>query len=144
MQWFYFSEIAYFIDIGVIKLAFLFFFLQIFPNKRFRMAVWVFVTLNIASIISFAFAAIFVCSPVSYAWTAWDGLHKGKCVNNNSLAFVHAGFGIISDFITLSLPISQIMGLQLGTKKKIGVLLMFSVGALYVTFTQARLPYPAC
>jgi DMSO/TMAO reductase YedYZ heme-binding membrane subunit len=86
----------------------------------------------LASTLAFTFAAVFVCSPISFAWKQWDGEHKGKCVNNNTLAFTHAAFSILLDFLTLSLPITQIWNLHLAMKKKIGVLLMFSVGALYV------------
>jgi hypothetical protein len=79
---------------------------------------------------AFGIAATFVCSPVSFSWTQWDGEHTGKCINNNSLAFSHAAHSILIDFITLSLPFTQIWRLHLAMKKKIGVLLMFSVGAL--------------
>jgi hypothetical protein len=63
-------------------------------------------------------------------WTSLDGKHQGHCRNNNALAFSHAGVSIVLDLVTLALPIGQIWNLQLKTKKKIGVLLMFSVGAL--------------
>lgn len=80
--------------------------------------------------IAFCCAAIFVCSPVSYAWEQWDGEHTGKCINNNSLAFAHAAFNVLLDFVALSLPVPQILGLQLSMRKKVGVLLMFGVGTL--------------
>lgn len=120
----------YFFTIGFVKISFLLFFLQIFPEKRFRHTVWGVIFFNGASMLAFGLAATFVCSPINYAWKQWDGEHAGKCVNNNSLAFSHAAFSILIDFVTLSLPITQIWNLQLGMKKKIGVLLMFSVGAL--------------
>jgi hypothetical protein len=127
---FWVSEIAYFSTLGFIKIAFLLFFLQIFPEKRFRRIVWSVVVFGLASTIAFALAAVFVCSPISFAWKQWDGESKGQCINNNSLAFTHAAFSIFLDFVTLSLPITQIWNLHLAMKKKIGVLLMFSVGAL--------------
>jgi hypothetical protein len=130
LQYFWVSEIAYFCTLGFIKLSFLLFYLQIFPEKRFRQLVWAVIYFQIASMIAFGLAAIFVCTPVSFAWMQWDGMHTGKCINNNALAFTHAGHSICVDFLTLSLPITQIWKLHLGLKKKIGVLLMFSVGAL--------------
>ncbi|XPS79832.1 hypothetical protein M3J09_011803 [Ascochyta lentis] len=89
--------------------------------------------------IAFGFAATFVCTPVSFAWKQWDGEHTGKCINNNSLAFTHAAHSIFVDFVTLSLPITQIWKLHLGMKKKIGVLLMFSVGAFVTVVSMLRL-----
>jgi hypothetical protein len=47
---------VYFNLIGFIKIAFLLFFLQIFPDKRFRTTLWGFIILNIASMVAFTFA----------------------------------------------------------------------------------------
>ena len=129
-QLFYISEIVYFTLIGLIKIAFLLFFLQIFPQKRFRAIIWGIVIFNIATTISFAFAVAFICSPISFMWKRVEGGHEGHCGNSNTLAFSHAGISILLDFTTLALPIAQIWGLHLKTKKKIEVILMFSVGAL--------------
>ncbi len=129
-QYFWISEIAYFTALGFIKISFLLFFLQIFPDKKFRRFVWFVIYFQLASMVAFGFAATFVCTPISFAWKQWDGEHTGACINNNVLAFTHAAHSIVVDFVTLSLPITQIWKLHLGLKKKIGVLLMFSVGAL--------------
>jgi hypothetical protein len=80
--------------------------------------------------IAFIFSCIFLCSPITFAWTQWDGEHTGKCNNNNTLSYANASISILLDLVALSLPIPQIWNLQLSLKKKIGVLLMFSVGAL--------------
>jgi hypothetical protein len=84
----------------------------------------------LTSLIAFVFSCIFLCSPISLAWTQWDGEHTGKCNNNNALSYANASIGILLDLVALSLPIPQIWKLQLSLRKKIGVLLMFSVGAL--------------
>lgn len=130
IQYFWVSEITYFCIVGFIKVAFLLFFLQIFPNRRFRRLVWTLVGINLAALVAFGLCATFVCTPISYAWNQWDGEHEGKCISNNALAFAHAGWSITVDFVTLALPVTQIWNLQLSMKKKAGVLLMFSVGAL--------------
>ncbi|KAK7178971.1 CFEM domain-containing protein [Paraphaeosphaeria sporulosa] len=135
LLYFWVSEYVYFGSIGLIKTSFLIFFLQIFPLKSFRRIVWICITVNLTATFACAIAAVFVCSPITFAWTQWDGEHQGKCVSNNDLAFAHAGIGIVMDFITLALPISQIWNLHMSSKKKIGVLLMFSVGA-FVTIVS--------
>jgi hypothetical protein len=88
---------VYFNLIGFIKIAFLLFFLQIFPDKRFRATIWGVIILNIASMIAFTFAVAFICTPVSFMWTSLDGKHQGHCGNNNALAFSHAGVSIVLD-----------------------------------------------
>ncbi|ORY01680.1 hypothetical protein BCR34DRAFT_91515 [Clohesyomyces aquaticus] len=139
LLYFWISEVAYFAVIGLVRISFLLFYLKIFPKRNLRNAIWGFTSLIFLSMITFSLAAVFVCSPVNYAWLKWDGLHKGKCVNNNALAFSHAAWGILTDFVTLALPITQIWNLHLATKKKIGVLLMFSVGSFVTVVSIVRL-----
>jgi hypothetical protein len=130
LQFFWISESTYFALIGFIKIQFLLFYLHIFPDKNFRRVVWGVIAFNLTSMIAFVFSSIFLCSPVSFAWTQWDGEHHGTCNNNNSLSYANASISILLDFVALSLPLPQIWRLQLSLRKKIGVLLMFSVGAL--------------
>ncbi|KAK3201487.1 hypothetical protein GRF29_185g1119024 [Pseudopithomyces chartarum] len=139
LLFFWISEYIYFATIGLVKTSFLIFYLQIFPLKQFRTVVWTCIVLNLTATLACSIAAIFVCSPISFAWTQWDGEHKGHCVSNNNLAFAHAGIGIVMDFVTLALPITQIWNLHMSTKKKLGVLLMFSVGAFVTIISILRL-----
>jgi hypothetical protein len=48
----------------------------------------------------------------------------------NGLAWSNAAISIVLDGWMLALPISQLFGLQLHWKKKIGVAMMFVVGTL--------------
>lgn len=129
-QLFWISESTYFALIGFIKIQFLLFYLKIFPDEKFRRITYSVIAFNLASMIAFVLACIFLCSPVSHAWKGWDGEHAGKCENNNSLSYAHASISILLDLVALSLPLPQIWRLQLSLKKKIGVFLMFSVGTL--------------
>ena len=62
--------------------------------------------------------------------TQWDGEHQGKCVDVNALAFANAGLCIVLDLVTLGLPISQVVKLQLSLRKKFWVTAMLSVGLM--------------
>ncbi|KAL5371017.1 hypothetical protein DPSP01_014542 [Paraphaeosphaeria sporulosa] len=130
LQLFWISESTYFALIGFIKIQFLLFYLRIFPDETFRRVVYGIIAFNVASMAAFIFSSIFLCSPVSFAWTMWDGEHHGMCNNNNSLSYANASISIFLDIVALSLPLPQIWKLQLSPRKKIGVFLMFSVGAL--------------
>ena len=139
LYFFWISESTYFALIGFIKIQFLLFYLHIFPDKNFRRVVWGVIAFNLTSMIAFVFSSIFLCSPVSFAWTQWDGEHHGTCSNNNSLSYANASISILLDFVALSLPLPQIWRLQLSLRKKIGVLLMFSVGAFVTVVSILRL-----
>lgn len=82
--------------------------------------------------IAFILVSIFQCNPIHAAWEHWDGESEGTCNNINMQGWTSAGFNIILDFATLFLPIRELIKLQLWRKQKIHLLLMFSVGSLYV------------
>ncbi|KAF2646010.1 hypothetical protein P280DRAFT_386971, partial [Massarina eburnea CBS 473.64] len=139
LLYFWISEIVYFLSLGFVKLAFLIFFLQIFPKKNFRRIVWAFITFTLLYVTATGTAAALICTPVSFAWEGWDGEHKGHCVNNNNLAFSHAGISIVLDFASLTLPVTQIWDLHMSIRKKIGVIMMFSVGSFVTVVSILRL-----
>ncbi|KAH7072594.1 hypothetical protein FB567DRAFT_538441 [Paraphoma chrysanthemicola] len=136
---FWISECTYFALITFVKLQFLLFYLQIFPDPRFRRIVSCVIAFSLASMVAFILSCIFLCSPISLAWTQWDGEHTGKCNDNNALSYANASISILLDLVALYLPIPQIWRLQLSYKKKIGVLLMFGVGAFVTIVSVLRL-----
>ena len=79
---------------------------------------------------SFVIVAIFVCKPISYLWTQWDGLHEGQCLNDAAYVWTNAATNIALDIWVLAIPLWELRKLQLHWKKKIGVALMFSIGIL--------------
>jgi hypothetical protein len=127
---FYALEILYFGQVALLKLSLLFFYLRIFPGTMVRRLLWVTVIFDICFGMLFVLLAIFQCRPISYYWSGWDGEHQGTCLNVNGLAWSNAAISIVLDGWMLALPISQLFGLQLHWKKKIGVAMMFVVGTL--------------
>lgn len=72
------------------------------------------------------------CIPVHLAWTQWEGLEKGKCINFTSSTFANGFVNIAVDTIMIIMPIYEVMRLNLHLHKKIGVALMFAMGLLSV------------
>jgi hypothetical protein len=81
------------------------------------------------------------------------GILGPKCIGTDSTSpktSLSAGiFGLISDIYILAIPLPAIRKLHLRRKKKIGVYIIFSSGALYVytgvvSCTQLITPGPAC
>ncbi|UZP35154.1 hypothetical protein NXS19_002970 [Fusarium pseudograminearum] len=131
--WFYVIVLTYFILQTTMKLSLLFFYLRIFPSKGVRRLLWGTVAFICANGTIFALVATFQCRPISHFWTKWDGNHKGWCANVNGVAWSNGAINIASDFLILSIPLFQLRKLNLDLNKKIGIGLMFSVGA-FVTF----------
>ncbi|TVY83257.1 Satratoxin biosynthesis SC1 cluster protein [Lachnellula suecica] len=136
---FYASEVLYFAQVALLKLALLFFFIRIFPARTLKRVIQGTIVFDLCFGIAFVFAALFQCNPVSFYWKNWDGEHTGTCVNSNVLAWSNAGISIALDAWMLAIPISQLAGLQLHWKKKLGVSLMFIVGTFITIISIVRL-----
>ncbi|RDW76510.1 uncharacterized protein DSM5745_06502 [Aspergillus mulundensis] len=113
------------------KLSFLMFFRQIFVSETFHRLT---IALGVASIcqgVGFVPAVIFQCTPVSYAWTNWDGEHVGKCTNFNATVWAMAGSNTLLDILIIALPIPWLVRLSLDMRKKLQMVVLFSMGFLY-------------
>lgn len=127
---FYVMEILYFAQVALLKLSLLFFYLRIFPGTKIRQLIWGTLAFNAVFGVVFVFVGIFQCRPISFYWKNWDGEHEGKCIDVNAVGWANAAISILLDGWMLALPLSQIVGLNLNWKKKVGVASMFVVGTL--------------
>lgn len=127
---FYIMSVLYFACVALIKLAFLFFYLRIFPYRTARILLWGTVVFTTIYGAVFVLIAAFQCRPVEHVWLKWDGTHPGKCISINNVSWVNAAIGIALDFWMLAIPLWHIKHIKLNVKRKIGVAMMFSVGIL--------------
>ncbi|CAM1503619.1 Fc.00g012100.m01.CDS01 [Cosmosporella sp. VM-42] len=138
-MYFYIMAILYFAQVTLLKLALLFFYLRIFPATPIRRLLWGTVVFNCVFGAVFCVVAAFQCRPVSYFWTKWDGEHEGSCVNVNAVGWSNAAISIALDVWMLAIPMSQLKDLNLDWRKKIGVGMMFCVGAFVTVVSILRL-----
>ncbi|PSR80164.1 hypothetical protein BD289DRAFT_441274 [Coniella lustricola] len=137
--WFYHMEYAYFLNLVLLKASILFFYLKIFPNRTVRALLWGTIIYNAIWGALFILLSIFQCQPISYYWTNWDGMHEGKCLNTNAIGWANAITSIVEDIWMVAIPLSQLSGLQLHFKKKIGVAIMFCTGTFVTIISIVRL-----
>lgn len=112
------------------KISILFFILRVFPEKSFRKIVFVVIGLCVGYGLGFVFATAFQCQPVSYSWLQIDSAVQGQCNNINLQGWMSAICNIIIDIIIIILPLKNLYGLQIGLKKKVMIMVMFSLGIL--------------
>lgn len=62
----------------------------------------------------------------------WNKSVSGKCVNVTALISASGLFNTVTDVIILLMPIKGVWTLQTTYKRKIGVVLVFTVGFMYV------------
>ncbi|KAK0385344.1 hypothetical protein NLU13_7820 [Sarocladium strictum] len=139
LKFWYVIAIIYFLQTCLVKLAFIAFYMRIFTTQSTRRILWATFVAVAAWGLSFIFVGIFVCNPVSYIWTLWDGQHKGKCVSDAAYVWANAGSNIGLDIWVLAIPLWEVRKLQLHWKKKFGVALMFSLGACVTVMSILRL-----
>lgn len=124
-------QTLYIFVLAVVKASILLFFLRIFPEKKFRITVWLTLAYNL--FVGFIFI-VFSFVQRQPTWLIWEGWRekepRGVILDLNKLGLSHGGMNIVLDVWMLILPVTQLYKLNLGMKKKLGIIAMFSVGIL--------------
>lgn len=117
------------------KISIIFLYLRIFRGKSFVYFAYALIAANVAYLLAFEAISIFQCWPIEGAWRAWDGTFRAKCRNVNLQGWMSATFSIILDVLTLILPLPSLYRLEMSMKKRVQIMMMFSVGVLYASQT---------
>ncbi|CAD0020580.1 unnamed protein product [Aureobasidium pullulans] len=125
-------EIFYFASLTATKISILAFFLRVFPQQQFRKIIYGVIGICVAYGLSFVLATTFQCNPVPYSWKQLDSTYQGSCNNIHLQGWMSAIFNIIIDLIILILPLKELYALQTSLKKKLMVMVMFSLGIFTV------------
>ncbi|KIW11873.1 hypothetical protein PV08_09146 [Exophiala spinifera] len=139
VQFTWLTEIFYMCVIGFTKMALLLLYYRVFSSPVFQRFVIGSMVVCALYIPTFALGITLHCIPISYTWTGWTGETKGKCMNLNAFAWAHAIINIIFDIWIILLPIPQLLQLSLGRRKKIHLILMFSIGFFITIVSVVRL-----
>ncbi|KAB2103630.1 hypothetical protein AG0111_0g8352 [Alternaria gaisen] len=139
LQYFYIMAWLYFLQLTLLKLTLLFFYIRVFPSKEVQRLLWGTVIFTVLWGLAFIIVAVFQCRPIHYFWTKWDGMHEGTCLEINAITASNAAISIALDFWILGIPLWQLWGLKLHWKKKVGVALMFCVGTFVTVVSILRL-----
>ncbi|KZL85627.1 cfem domain-containing protein [Colletotrichum incanum] len=133
---FYFlGELFYFLAQAMNKVSILFFLHRVFQHNSLGKAIWVTIGLTLAYAAAFFFATLFQCWPISHAWLQLEENHVGRCNNVHLQGWLSAAFNIVLDIIILALPLHQLYQLQMPLKKKLMVMVVFSMG-IFVTIAS--------
>ena len=126
------SEVLYVINIVLIKIALVCFFLRIFPQRRFLIACYCLIAGTAISALIWMALLIFQCAPISAGWDI--NVAAPKCYNIQVFAYVGAAIAMVQDVAVLVFPIPILLKLRVTMRKKLGVLALFSLGILYNPF----------
>ncbi|OCK78052.1 hypothetical protein K432DRAFT_102835 [Lepidopterella palustris CBS 459.81] len=139
LEYYYLSQIAYKTNITFNKLAFLLLYLRVFSIPSFRKICQV--TLLVIGLASTAFiiATVFQCTPIRKAWHKTDPKVHGHCVNNTWFRWTWASYNLFTDVWVFLLPIPVISKLQMSLSKKLGLIILFTLGLFVCLTTGIRM-----
>lgn len=88
----------------------------------------------------FVFCVAFQCIPVDSIWTQ----EGRKCLDTQALVYTGAAFNIFEDFMVMFLPVFELRGLNVSTKRRVALVFMFALGSLYVPLSSKIWPDVNC
>lgn len=71
--------------------------------------------------------AFLLCQPLAFNWD--QTIPSGHCGDQNSAFLASGVMNLILDISVIALPLPKLWNLHMATHKKVGLMLMFSVGA---------------
>ncbi|OHF04569.1 integral membrane protein [Colletotrichum orchidophilum] len=129
-------QIIYVLVTVTAKITICCFYHRVFPGKRSQIAAKVAIAVLIVRGLIFFFLLAFQCVPLT---AIWDKSAKGHCLNLKAIGYAGAISGIAEDVVLLIMPIPELLHLQLGLKKKLGLIFMFCLGSFGCIASVVRL-----
>jgi hypothetical protein len=130
LKLYYVCQMLYILVQVFSKVAILALYQRLFPGfiRWFQWSVRGMIIFMFTHGLVFLLLVVFQCRPIN---AIWDKTIDGKCLPVNVvIGFTGAGLAIAEDFIILLLPIHELWKLQMNRKKKLGIILLLSVGSL--------------
>ena len=119
---FWVAQLLYTICTGFVKVAILSFYIRLFPGATVRRVCVGMIVFLVLMLITSTALVVFQCTPVSYAWLAWDGAHQGVCRPIWIIAMTHGATTILLDVVVLLIPVPVVLKLKVDWSRKIQVI----------------------
>ena len=121
-------EVLYCVGTAAFKYSALLLFHRIFGSlPRFTAFLWCFAFVIFANNIAEIFLSIFQCTPVH---KAWDTEVKGSCVPIHLAAVIPGAINVVTDVITVLIPVPLIWNLQMERNRKLQLVGIFLLSGL--------------
>lgn len=121
------TELMYDPAIAAVKLSVLLLYRRLFPNRRFRIILWCVGGFIVCYSSIQNVMTIFDCHPIE---AIWNPFVKGTCIDLNTLAIVMGILNIVTDFVTLILPMPLLWRLQISRVWKLQLMGIFLTGGM--------------
>lgn len=132
LMWIYIMEAIYNPILALVKTSILIFLLRLGAGveSSTRWMIHGVNAWNIGQAVSTFLVVLFQCSPPSYYWLAADPTSgvTGTCIHEGTFYTCTAALTIVSDIMTLWLPIRVFSRLQMKLKMRVALISLFCVG----------------
>ena len=112
------------------KLAILAIYLPVFTSRPYRIACWILFGILVANWFAFTVATCLQCRPLEYLWNQSNP--DGHCYNIELLYRLSALPNSFTDEVMLVLPLPVLWKLHSSKTVKIGLIITFATGSMYV------------
>ncbi|RYP16714.1 hypothetical protein DL765_004950 [Monosporascus sp. GIB2] len=120
------------------KLTLCSFYFRLSPSIPYRYSVCFTGFVCASSLIGIWFSVLFACNPIAAAWDLRVAA-EASCINRPVIYITQAAFGCVTDLMLLVLPIPTVVGLQMSTRQKVGLLGLFAIGSVTLITSIVRL-----
>ncbi|KAH6972576.1 hypothetical protein EDB80DRAFT_659567 [Ilyonectria destructans] len=120
------------------KLTLCFFYFRLSPSTWYQYSVYFTGFICSTSLIGIWFSVLFACKPIAATWDVRLATNA-TCINRPPIYITQAAFGCVTDLMLLLLPVPTIVGLQMSTRQKIGLLGVFAIGSITLITSIVRL-----
>ncbi|KAK7993776.1 hypothetical protein PG989_007157 [Apiospora arundinis] len=126
-------------QLGFVKSSVLFFLLRIGGHKpRIRWSIHALNVSNLLLMVSVFMASVFTCVPV---YKYWYRDVPGHCNIEGLQYIVTSSITVLTDILVLLLPIKIVVGLQMPTRLKVGLMLVLTLGFIVTVISILRLAW---
>ncbi|PLN79925.1 hypothetical protein BDW42DRAFT_194789 [Aspergillus taichungensis] len=140
MKAIYATRLLYIIGMGFVKMSLLWFYLRLDHRKLMKWAVYFSMFFTIGLTVSSIFVTVLSCIPPSKFWDP-TGKKPGHCISPEQQQIFYEANGalnIVSDILIFLTPIPMLWGIQLSTRKKGALFVVFGLGILSIAASCVR------
>ncbi|RMZ69597.1 integral membrane [Pyrenophora seminiperda CCB06] len=120
-------QILYAFAIAFTKLSIISSYLRLFPDKRFRVWMYILAFLIVGLWVAGVFVTIFQCTPVR---GAWDFTIEGRrCINYVTYLYASSAVNVATDIVLCILPLPHLWRLQLPLRERVVLCVLLAGGA---------------
>ncbi|CAF9943701.1 MAG: hypothetical protein ALECFALPRED_000975 [Alectoria fallacina] len=128
--------------LGCIKLSFLLLYRRVFTNRvsrRFSWANWFMIAVIVAWMIGYFFTLLFLCGTNFKAYWTSSSTERDDCLPTKPVHLGYAVSDVITDVLTILVPIPEIWKLHLPTHRKFAITGVFGLGAITIAMSIIRM-----